>query len=99
MRDLLQNLSSLVDQLNPFSLGNRIIYFTWLALYSFTLVATWRSRHPWLRLVCLVTSQLFSIGVLISWSLAILLAYTYWLASALLVVAVAGSTFYLFRGK
>ena len=99
MQDLLRSLSGLVDQLNPFSLGNRIIYFTWLGLYSFTLVATWRCRHAWLRLICLAACQLFSVGVLISWSLAILLAYTYWLASALLVIVVAGSTIYLFRGK
>jgi hypothetical protein len=99
MQDLLQNIAGVLDQLNPFSLGNRIIYFTWLALYSFTLVAVWRSRHGWVRLVCLLANQLFSVGVLISWSLAILLAYTYWLASALLFLAVAGSTFYFFRGK
>jgi hypothetical protein len=99
MQDLLHNVSGALDQLNPFSLGNRIIYFGWLAIYSFTLVAVWRSRHAWVRLVCLAANQLFSVGVLISWSLAVLLAYTYWLASALLFVAVAGSTFYLFRGK
>ena len=40
-----------------------------------------------------------SIGVLISWTLTALLAYTYWLPSALVFFGVGGTTFYLLRQR
>ncbi|MEA2779405.1 MAG: hypothetical protein QOK29_949 [Rhodospirillaceae bacterium] len=95
----MQVLLRVFDQLNPFSLGNIIVYFTWLVVYSFTLVAVWRSPKAWVRLCCLLVNQLFSVGVLISWSLTILLAYTYLLQSAIVCIVVAGTTFYLFRER
>ena len=91
--------SSFIDQLNPYSLGNRVFYFVWLVLYSFSLVAVWRSHHSWVRFVCLILNQLLSVGVLISYSLTLLLAYTYWLPTALIFFSVAGATFYLFRRR
>jgi hypothetical protein len=91
--------TSLVDQLNPFSLGNLIFYFTWLTLYTFSLVAVWRSHRSWIRLICLVLNQILSIGVLMSYSLTLLLAYNYWLPSALIFLGVASMTFVLFRKR
>jgi hypothetical protein len=91
--------TSVVDQLNPFSLGNLIFYFTWLVLYTFSLVAVWRSHRSWVRFVCLVLNQILSVGVLISYSLAFLLAYNYWLPTALIFLGVALVTFLLFRRR
>jgi|ERR1041385_3667682 hypothetical protein len=91
--------TSLVDQLNPFSLGNLIFYFGWLTLYTFSLVAVWRSHRSWVRLICLVLNQILSVGVLMSYSLTLLLAYNYWLPSALIFLGVASMTFLLFRRR
>ncbi len=91
--------TSLVDQLNPFSLGNLIFYFTWLVLYTFSLIAVWRSHRSWVRLICLVLNQILSIGVLISYSLTLLLAYNYWLPTVLISLGVAVLTFFLFRRR
>ena len=75
------------DQLNPFNAGNLIIYFAWLALFTFTAVAVWRSDSRWLRLLCFVVNQVFSVGIILSWTLTSLLAYTYWQQSLTVVVA------------
>ncbi len=91
--------TSLIDQLNPFSLGNLIFYFTWLTLYTFSLVAVWRSHRSWVRLICLVLNQILSVGVLMSYSLTLLLAYNYWLPSALIFLGVGSMTFVLFRRR
>ena len=99
MPDLLRGIQDVFDQLNPFSLANRVAYFAWLALYSLTLVVVWRARRSWVRLLCFVLNQALSVGVVISWSLTVLLAYTYWLPSAVLFVTVTGGALYLFRGK
>jgi hypothetical protein len=40
-----------------------------------------------------------SIGVLISLTLTALLAYTYWLPSALVLLGVGGTTFYMLRRR
>ena len=68
-------------------------------LNPFTLVAVWRSHRSWVRLICFVINQVFSIGVLISWTLTLLLAYTYWLPSAFVFLGTGGTTFYLFRRR
>ena len=99
MNDIERAFTGFFDQLNPFSLGNLVYYFTWLSVYSFTLVAVWRSHRSWVRFICFVINQVFSIGVLISWTLTMLLAYTYWLPSALIFCGVGGTTFYLFRRR
>ena len=57
---------SVVDPLDPFNRGNIVLYFTWIVVYTFTGVAVWRSERSWLRFVCFVINQLFSIGILIS---------------------------------
>jgi len=59
----------------------------------------WRCPLPWFRILCLVVNQVFSIGILLSWRLAALLAVTYWRES-LLVLAVTGiGSFWLFRRR
>src|SRR5215475_6462575 len=94
-----RGFNALIDQLNPFSLGNIVFYFVWLVLYTFSLVAVWRSQRSWLRLLCLILNQILSVGVLISYSLTLLLAYTYWLPTALVFFGVGGGAFYLFRRR
>lgn len=99
MNDFVRSLTGFFDQLNPFSMGNLVFYFAWLVIYSFTMVAVWRSHRAWVRFICFVINQVLSIGVLISWSLTVLLAYTYWLPSALVFLGVTSSTIYLLRRR
>ncbi len=99
MNDIERAFTGFFDQLNPFSLGNLVYYFAWLTIYSFTLVAVWRSHRGWVRLICFAINQVLSIGVLISWTLTLLLAYTYWLPSAVVFFGVGGTTFHLFRRR
>jgi hypothetical protein len=99
MDAIARGFNAFIDQLNPFSPGNIIFYFVWLVLYSFSLVAVWRSHRSWIRLICLILNQVLSVGVLISYSLTLLLAYTYWLPTALVFFGVAGVTFYLFHRR
>ena len=90
MGDIGRWFTGFFDQLNPFSTGNIVYYFTWLTVYSLTLVAVWRSQRAWVRLICFVINQVLSIGVAISYVMTALLAYTYWLPSVLVLVGVAG---------
>jgi fumarate reductase subunit C len=99
MSDIERAFTGFFDQLNPFSLGNLVFYFVWLTVYSFTLVAVWRSGRAWARFVCFVVNQVLSVGVLISLTLTALLAYTYWLPSALVFLGVGGTTFYMLRRR
>ena len=90
---------SVVDPLDPFNRGNIVLYFTWIVVYTFTGVAVWRSPRSWFRLVCFVINQLFSIGILISWSLTIILAYAYWQASLVAFAATSAAGLFLFRKR
>jgi hypothetical protein len=99
MNDIGRAFTGFFDQLNPFSLGNLVFYFVWLTVYSFTLVAVWRSHRAWVRFICFVVNQALSIGVLISLTLTALLAYTYWLPSALVFLGVGGTTFCMLRRR
>ena len=78
MSQLATSLTNVFDQLNPYNSGNLVLYFTWLVVYTYTAIAIWRSRRPWFRFVCFLVNQLFSVGVILSWTLTGLLAYTYW---------------------
>ena len=78
MSQIAATFTNVFDQLNPYNSGNLVLYFTWLVVYTYTAVAIWRSRRPWFRFVCFLVNQLFSVGVILSWTLTGLLAYTYW---------------------
>ncbi|WP_119458747.1 hypothetical protein [Rhodospirillaceae bacterium SYSU D60014] len=91
--------TGVLDQLNPFSLGNLILYFAWLIIFTFTGIAVWRSGIPWLRLICFLVNQVVSVGVLLSWTLTGLLAYTYWWESVSVFAATAAGSLYLFRTR
>ena len=90
---------SVVDPLDPFNRGNIVLYFTWIVVYTFTGVAVWRSERSWFRFICFVVNQLFSIGILISWSLTIILAYAYWQESLAAAATTAAAGLFLFRRR
>jgi hypothetical protein len=99
MNEIVATIKNLFDNLNPFNTGNLVIYFTWLVVYIFTLVAIWRSNSRVTRLLCFVANQLFSIGVILSWTLTALLAYTYWIASLGTIVVTLVLSWWTFRDK
>ena len=78
MSQLTAGFRRVFDELNPYNDGNLVLYFAWLVVYTYTAVAIWRSRRPWFRGLCFLVNQLFSVGVILSWTLTGLLAYTYW---------------------
>jgi hypothetical protein len=90
---------SVVDTLNPFNRGNIVLYFTWIVVYTFTWVAVWRSERSWFRFVCFAINQLFSIGILISWSLTVILAYAYWQASLAVFAGTGAAGLFMFRRR
>jgi hypothetical protein len=99
VESLVSQVQRVFDQMNPFNTGNLILYYTWLVIYSATLIAAWRAHGVKTRFVCFVINQALQIGVFMSWSLTVLLAITYWLPSLLTFVAVVAVTFYLLRGR
>ena len=78
MSQLTAGFRRVFDELNPYNDGNLVLYFAWLVVYTYTAVAIWRSRRPWFRFLCFLVNQMFSVGVIMSWTLTGLLAYTYW---------------------
>jgi len=99
MNEIVSSIKSIFDTLNPFNTGNLVIYFAWLVVYIFTLVAIWRSNSRIVRLVCFLTNQLLSVGVILSWTLTALLTYTYWIASLGTVVIALVLAWWTFREK
>lgn len=90
---------SVVDTMNPYSPGNITLYFVWLTVYSFTAMAIWRSDSRWFRLLCFLVNQLFAIGVIISQTIAIILAIEYWLHSLVVLLVVVILSWLLFRRR
>jgi hypothetical protein len=97
MTEFVTSIKSIFDNLNPFNTGNLVIYFSWLVVYVFTLVAIWRSNSRLVRLLSFLVNQVFSIGVILSWTLTALLAYTYWIASLGAVVITLILSWWVFR--
>ncbi|MDH3233234.1 MAG: hypothetical protein OEQ29_06890 [Alphaproteobacteria bacterium] len=99
MDEVVSSIKGVFDTLNPFNTGNLVIYFAWLVVYTFTLVAIWRSNSRIVRLVCFLINQVFSVGVILSWTLTALLAYTYWIASLGTIVIALVLAWWTFREK
>lgn len=97
MEEFVSAIKGVFDNLNPFNIGNLTIYFSWLVVYTFTLTAIWRSKRGFVRLFCFIANQLFSIGIILSWALTVILAYTYWIASLGTIAATLVVSWYLFR--
>jgi hypothetical protein len=92
-------VANVFDQLDPFNTGNQVLFYAWLGIFTFTTVAVWRCPFGWLRFICFIVNQLFSIGILISWSLTVLLAVTYWRESLVVLGTTAVVSFLLFRRR
>ena len=91
----MNNLSSLIDGLNPLSQGNILLYWFWLMASSATLVAAWRARRYMTRFLCFVLYEVMQVGLFMSWSVTKALMTTFWLPSLLMSVVVIGTTFYI----
>jgi hypothetical protein len=96
---ILDRLGDIVEQLDPFNLGNQLIYYTWLVVYTFTWVAVWRSSRPWFRFLCFLVNQLFSIGILLSTVLTVAMAARYWQASLAVFTVTAATSLFIFRRR
>jgi hypothetical protein len=90
-------LSSLIDNLNPLSQGNILLYWFWLMIYSGTFVVAWRARRSMIRFLCFVLNQIMGVSLFISWSMTKVLMTTFWLPTLLMSLAVIGTTFYVTR--
>lgn len=99
MNDVVAALRGVADQLNPLSAPNLIIFFTWLVVYLFTAMAIWRSNRRWVRLVCFVFNQLFSVGFLISVKDVVVPAVALWVESLSVAVGTIILTGWLFRTR
>ncbi len=96
MNGFVNTIAGVFDQLDPFNIGNLILYFAWVAIFSFTIVGLWRSHRRWVRLLCYMVNQVCSIGILVSLTITVLLAYTYWwqsLTAAAVSIALAWRCF------
>ena len=90
---------SLLAVLNPYSPGNIIVFFVWIVVYTYTAIAVWRSERAWVRFICFVVNQVFSIGVLNTVVSTATLVVSYW-HQALVAFAVTGAgSLYLFRRR
>lgn len=99
-QELLGSFRAMVDQLNPLSKGNVTLYFVWLSLYVITATAVWRADRRWVRGICFVLNQVFSVGVLISLLNVVVPAIYFWVESiATAVVAFACTAFLCRRRK
>jgi len=78
VNQLIGDFNNVLDQLNPYNTGSQVLYFTWLVVYTYTAIAIWRSRRAWYRFLCFLVNQLFSVGVVMSWTHTVLLASAYW---------------------
>ena len=99
MSDLWNAVQGVFDQLNPMSTPNLIIFFTWLIIYLFTAMAIWRSERRWVRFVCFLTNQIFSMGFLISVKDVVVPALTLWVESLCVALATIVLSAWLFRSR
>lgn len=93
MDALMHDLGGVIDQLNPLSRQNQIVYLVWLSGYVFTAGAVWRCGRRWARLVYLLLLQILSVGLFVSQANILILAIYLWreslaVAAAAIVLAV-----------
>ena len=99
VREVGEFFSGFFNQFNPYNSANLIAYFTWLIVYVATWITVWRSSLAWLRFVSFLLNQIFSVGILISWSLVILIAVRFWIPSLIVGLLTAGMTLFVFRRR
>ncbi len=99
MNTIVAQITGIFDQLNPFNTGNLIVYFSWVMIFGFTLIGLVRARHGFIRFLCYAINQAFSIGIVLSWTLTALLAYTYWWQSLCMLAGALIIGIVVFRGE
>ncbi len=99
MQQLIGDLGGVLDQLNPLSRQNQIVYLVWLAAYVFTAGAVWRCGRRWLRLVYLLALQVLSVGLFVSQANILILAIYLWQESLAVAVAAMLAALWAFRTR
>jgi hypothetical protein len=99
LQEIYDYISVVAEQLNPYNTGNQILYYVWLVIYTFTCVAIWRSRRPWLRFLCFIVNQVFSVGMLMSTVLTVAFIISFWIETLAVFIATAAISLFLFRRR
>jgi hypothetical protein len=99
MQALMHDLGGVIDQLNPLSRQNQIVYLAWLAAYVFTAGAVWRCGRRWLRLVFLILLQFLSVGLFVSQANILILAIYLWRESLVVGLVAIVSSIWTFRTR
>ncbi|MFQ5955541.1 MAG: hypothetical protein ACE5JZ_10795 [Kiloniellales bacterium] len=98
MSNVVSFFGNLLDQLNPFNTGNLVLYFSWVVVFSFTVIGLWLSQRRWVRLFCYLVNQLFSVGMVVSVTVTALLAYTFWWQSLIAASISVAIAWFIFSG-
>jgi hypothetical protein len=98
-QEVLGSFRAMVDQLNPLSKGNVTLYFVWLTLYIVTATAVWRAERRWVRGICFVLNQVFSVGILISLLNVVVPAIYFWMESIATALVAFVCTAFLCRRR
>lgn len=99
MEGLFSGFGGFIDQLNPASRNNQIVFLVWLVVTVFTGTALWRCGNRWIRLVCLLINQVFSMGILLSWAQIVVPAYILWREALVVMVLTILLACFLFRKR
>lgn len=97
--DIISDVRGLVDQLNPLSRQNQILFFFWLFGYFFLMAGIWRCERRGIRFCFLVVHQLFSAGVFISQVNIVVLAIYLWIESLAIVLVASALAMLMFRRR
>lgn len=99
MEALMHDLGGVVDQLNPLSRQNQIVYLTWLGAYVFVTGAVWRSGRRWARLGFLILLQFLSAGFFVSQANVLILAIYLWRESLAVGIGAIALALWVFRTR
>jgi hypothetical protein len=99
MEALMHDLGGVVDQLNPLSRQNQIVYLAWLGAYVFVTGAVWRCGRPWARLGFLILLQFLSAGFFVSQANILILAIYLWRESLGVGIGAIALAIWAFRTR
>jgi hypothetical protein len=99
MDSFFSGFGGFIDQINPASRNNQVLFMVWLVVTVFTGTALWRCGNRWIRLVCLLINQLFSMGILLSWAQIVVPAYILWKEALVAMVLTVAVAWFLFRRR
>lgn len=99
MDSFFSGFGGFIDQINPASRNNQVLFLIWLVITVFTGTALWRCSNRWIRLVCLLINQMFSMGILLSWAQIVVPAYILWKEALVAMVLTVAVAWFLFRKR